>query len=114
MADTAIPLTLFVVEAITNAYKHGFEKGRSGTLFVALAPAGAGKMKLTIEDDGKGVVLQAEPREAGTGTRLMAAFANQVGGQVSTRGREPSGTVVELVFPSFTGASGAPLPRAAQ
>ena len=113
LADSAIPLTLFVVEAVTNAFKHGFEKGRSGTLALTLAPSGPDKLKLTIEDDGKGVNLEAEPSELGTGARLMSAFANQLGGQVSTRRREPGGTVVELVFPKVV-ADDASLPRAAQ
>jgi two-component sensor histidine kinase len=98
-ADIAIPLTLFAVEAMTNAYKHGFDKSRrGGNIFVTLTPSG-GQMKLTIRDDGQGVSLDNDTNELGTGARLMAAFANQIGGQVSMRRSEQGGTIVELDFP---------------
>jgi two-component sensor histidine kinase len=102
-ADMAIPLTLFTIEALTNAYKHGFpEDAKQGTISVSLEQAPSARLRLVIEDDGRGVELAAEPLEQNTGARLMAAFANQVGGQVSTRRREGGGTLVELEFPDKT------------
>lgn len=106
--DLAIPLTLFAVEAITNAYKHGFEKGKGGRINVSLVGIGDNRLKLTIADDGKGVDLDAAaPSEPGTGSRLIAAFANQVGGKVSTHRGENGGTVVELEFPAGGAAAAA-------
>jgi two-component sensor histidine kinase len=115
-ADLAIPLTLFAIEALTNVYKHGFDDGRTnGNITVSLAPTHTGRLKLTVQDDGKGIPLDTEPKELGTGARLMAALANQVGGEVSTRRYASGGTIVELEFPGGTGApQAAPLPRAAQ
>ncbi len=103
-ADLAIPLTLFAVEAITNAYKHAFTNGHTGRIVVSLAPSHSGQTKLAIRDDGRGIALDGDANESGTGARLMAAFANQVGGHLSTRRQELGGTLIELEFPDSNGA----------
>jgi two-component sensor histidine kinase len=100
--DTAIPLTLFAIEALTNAYKHGFpEAGDSGTISLSIEHAPDGRLELIVADSGRGVALSDtnEPAEQSTGTRLMAALAHQVGGEVLTRRGTDGGTVVELRFP---------------
>ena len=102
-ADTAIPLTLFTIEALTNAYKHGFpESSKGGLISVSLVAAPPARLRLIVEDDGRGVELDSEPREPNTGARLMAALANQVSGVVSTHRRDGGGTIVELEFPDKT------------
>jgi two-component sensor histidine kinase len=102
-ADLAIPLTLFTVEALTNAYKHAFD-ANAGPRFLQLRlTAGEpGRMKLMVIDTGVGIDLQTAPGDLSTGSRLMAAFAQQVQGQISTRQREGGGTIVELDFPDPT------------
>lgn len=104
-ADLAIPLTLFAVEALTNAYKHAFAIGKAGSIVISLTPSDLGHTKLTIRDDGRGIALDSDKSESGTGARLMAAFANQVGGQISTRRHEHGGTIIELSFPDSNNAS---------
>jgi nitrate/nitrite-specific signal transduction histidine kinase len=59
-------------------------------------------MKLMVIDTGVGIDLQTAPGDLSTGSRLMAAFAQQVQGQISTRQREGGGTIVELDFPDPT------------
>lgn len=112
-ADLAIPLTLFAVEAITNAYKHGFPTGRTGSIVVSLISTPAQPTKLVIRDDGTGIDLDGDKPDASTGARLMAAFANQVGGQLSTRRDEAGGTIVELEFPDYRSAIALPSREAA-
>jgi two-component sensor histidine kinase len=97
-SDIAVPLTLFTVEALTNAFKHAYPVGaRGGVIRVSLAPLENGKLRLAIEDDGLGV--QGEPAGNGIGTRLIQAFAQQIGGTATVTKRDTGGTVVELIFP---------------
>ena len=97
-SDIAVPLTLFTVEALTNAFKHAYPVGaRGGVIRVSLAPIENRKLRLAIEDDGLGV--QGEPEGNGIGTRLIQAFAQQIGGTATVTRRDTGGTVVELIFP---------------
>ncbi len=95
-SDLAVPLTLFLVEALTNAFRHAYPGEARGTVFVSLLPAPGGMLRLSIEDDGVG--LPPPDGGAGIGARLIEAFARQVGGTASVRRRKPSGTAVELLF----------------
>jgi len=114
-ADLAIPLVLFTIEALTNVYKHGFPSdGGDGTISVKLEPYGAAGMKLSIVDDGREASAGEDASSQGTGARLMAALAHQVGGETSARAREGGGTIVELAFPkNGNRSSGADDTRAA-
>ena len=99
-ADTAVPLTLFAVEALTNAYKHAFDANAGvRSLELRLTAGDPGRLKLMVIDTGVGIDFQTAPGELSTGSRLMAAFAQQVSGTISTRAREGGGTIVELDFP---------------
>jgi two-component sensor histidine kinase len=97
-SELAVPLTLFTVEALTNAFKHAYPPGtRGGVIHVILLPVGDGKLRLAVEDDGTG--LPAETPRGGIGSRLINAFGQQVGGVANVRARRDGGTVVELIFP---------------
>jgi len=97
-SELAVPLTLFTVEALTNAFKHAYPPGtRGGVIRVILLPVGDGKLRLAVEDDGTG--LPAETPTGGIGSRLIKAFGQQVGGVANVRARRDGGTVVELIFP---------------
>jgi two-component sensor histidine kinase len=98
-ADLAIPLTLFAIEALTNVYKHGFpEPAAVGTISLKLEQAAPGRLRLRVEDDGRGLA-NPDDQEESTGARLMEALGRQVGGDVVTRPRDGGGTIVELTFP---------------
>jgi two-component sensor histidine kinase len=97
--DLAVPLTLFTVEALTNAFKHAYPVGaRGGIIRASLLPIAGGKLRLAIEDDGLGVSPDAGGG-SGIGTRLIQAFAQQVSGNATVSRRDTGGTVVELIFP---------------
>jgi len=96
-SDLAVPLTLFLVEALTNAFHHAYPGATAGAVRVSLLPVPDEMLRLAIEDDGVGL---APPDDGeGIGTRLIEAFARQLGGSAGVHRREPSGTVVELLFP---------------
>ena len=97
-SDLAVPLTLFTVEALTNAFKHAYPSGtRGGVIRVSLLPVDDGKLQLKIEDDGRGVDPEDAPTQ-GIGSRLIQAFAQQIGGTPSITTPPGGGTVVSLTF----------------
>jgi two-component sensor histidine kinase len=102
-ADFAIPLTLFTVEALTNAYKHAFDaNARARVLELCLKAGEPGRLRLMVTDTGSGIDRQGASNDPSTGSRLMSAFAQQVSGHIVTRTREGGGTIVELDFPDPT------------
>lgn len=93
--DQAVPLTLFIVEVVTNAYRHGYANAENGSISVRLAVIGS-IVKLTVEDDGMGYD-DVDP--AGKmGFELINAFASQLGGTLDMASNN-SGTKVSLHFP---------------
>jgi two-component sensor histidine kinase len=101
-----VPLTLFLVEALTNAFRHAYPGANAGTVRVSLLPTPDGMLRLAIEDDGIG--LTSAETTGGIGSRLIEAFARQVGGSAAVHHRQPSGTVVELLLPDPAPASNGP------
>jgi two-component sensor histidine kinase len=96
--DLAVPLTLFTVEALTNAFKHAYPAGaRGGLIRVSLLPVEAGKLRLAVEDDGVGV--ENGPGESGIGSQLIQAFAQQIGGTATVSRRDTGGTIAAVIFP---------------
>jgi len=88
------PLSLIVVEVITNALKHAFPDGR-GTISVRLAPAGDGRMVLTVSDDGKGMPA-GRVSDSSLGLKIVQSLAAQIGGDVSYEARQ--GTTARIAF----------------
>ena len=76
-ADSAIPLALFVVEALGNAVEHGLQRG--GSVDVGVHTDGE-ELVLCVRDTGCGVGNPADMK--GVGTRLMQGFARQLGAEL--------------------------------
>ncbi|MFA5120590.1 sensor histidine kinase [Zavarzinia sp.] len=81
--DRAVPLALIANEMLTNALKHGFGDGRSGTIRISLRTV-EGQLELVIADDGAGM-----PEDQGgiekaksLGMRLIRGLAVQLKGKV--------------------------------
>lgn len=97
-SELAVPLTLFTVEALTNAFKHAYPPGtRGGVIRLTLFPVEDSKLRLSIEDNGLGTE-NPEAAAQGIGSRLIHAFAHQVGGTVDVASRGGGGTIVALTF----------------
>jgi two-component sensor histidine kinase len=94
--DMAVTLSLFAVEAITNAFKHAFPTGRDGTIRVVLEAIDDHRLRFAIEDDGVGFDEADAP--SSIGSRLIKTFGQQIGGQTQVRSAVGKGTVVEIVF----------------
>lgn len=99
-ADDAIPIALFLLEAVTNAMKYAFDED-GGVILIALKEDGE-EIVLSVIDNGFG----ADPdNEAGTsstglGSRLMSAFAKQLRAEMRTSSVAGEGFTVELRMPA--------------
>jgi two-component sensor histidine kinase len=91
--DQAVPMTLFCVEAVSNAFRHAFP-GRAGSISLTYATEGE-TSRIEIADTGRG--FRNEPGTARMGIDLMEAFASQLEGQL-TLDSSGEGTTVTIVF----------------
>lgn len=87
-------LYLIFKEAVTNAARHSRCQSVRASLSVA-----DGSIALTVSDDGRGFVADAESGE-GDGLHNMRARARAMGGTLRVETRPGSGCTVELVFPT--------------
>lgn len=78
-ADTATPVALFIVEALTNAVKHGVSGG--GHIGISLTQSGQ-DVKVKVSDTGVGTTSKQAMTGTGVGTKLMKGFARQLGGSL--------------------------------
>ena len=92
--DKLAPLSLFAVEAITNARKHAAQGG-SG---IRVAFRVGEEVMLEITDDGAGPAAE-ELSSAGVGRTLMTAFARQLRGRLDVEVGAERGMVSRLTFP---------------
>lgn len=88
--DTAIPVALFIVEALTNAIQHGVPDG--GIVSISLTCDGD-HLTVTVADDGDGYI---ESATQGTGSKLIKGFARQLSGHISEDNE--NGHRVSLIF----------------
>jgi two-component sensor histidine kinase len=99
-SDQAVPMALIVTEAVSNALKYAFPKGRTGTVDVALRRDGD-EAELTISDNGIGIPAGRADTEMGVrdgiGLTLIRGFARQLGGTLTVH--EDEGTCYSLLMP---------------
>ena len=105
--DQATPCGLLVNELVSNALKHGFADGRSGTLSLVLHPdAGTGLVVLQVSDDGVGLSSDwTERKHQRLGLQLADDLAGQLGGHLVT-GPGPA-AAFRLEFPLAAGRGAA-------
>ena len=93
ITDPVVSLHLFRIaqEAVTNAVKHG--NARNITVSVSNE---AGKMALTISDDGVG--LKRNAKRTGMGMNIMRFRARKIGGMLNVQSNRKGGTAVSCTF----------------
>lgn len=81
--DQAVPLSLLVTEAVTNGIKYaGAPDGEAASLHVSLSETADGLVRITVANSRGPAPLTAPDERDGTGlgSRLISAFASQLGG----------------------------------
>jgi two-component sensor histidine kinase len=96
LVDIAIPLTLFVVEVVTNAFQHAFDPDGAGTVELRFHQDGD-EATLSITDNGRGYDHADEPGQMGA--ELMRAFATQLNARLTVESTPGRGTKVMLFLP---------------
>jgi two-component sensor histidine kinase len=99
--NQAIPLCLIVNEVMSNAFKHGFPEGRSGTIRITLTDLGDGVRELVIADDGAGFPEGFDANKSkGLGMQIIRSLSGQLGGNAVFENGPgtPSGAKFRLKF----------------
>lgn len=97
----ATTVGILVSELVTNALKHGFPDGRTGSVAVRLKRDDAGVPVLTVMDDGVGVAPEVELGEGGLGSVIIKQLATQFGGAPSYVRRDDGGIAVVVPLPAL-------------
>jgi PAS domain S-box-containing protein len=92
----ASALGLVLNEILTNAIKHAYADGRTGTLLVSARAVGD-QARIVISDDGPGIA-GGQPAPGGLGSSLIQRLSRQVGATVQWENAAP-GTRVTISFP---------------
>ena len=96
--DKAIPCGLILNELITNALKHGFPGGRSGTIRVDLTPFDGSGLRLVVSDDGVGLPAGFDVEKSESlGLQLVRMLARQLDAGLEVDPRH--GTTFRLTVP---------------
>jgi two-component sensor histidine kinase len=99
VSDRAVPLALFMTEAMSNALKHAFPQGREGIIRIVLKTLDGSMVRFSVEDNGIGLSeaqSAAQGSQASLGMSLIKAFVRQVDGKLTISG--PPGTIVTIEF----------------
>lgn len=97
--DRAIPVGLIMNELISNALKHGFPPGRTGTLQVCGTKRGA-TLQLEVKDDGTGFPEGMDARApASFGLQIVSILTRQIKGTFEVV--KSSGTTCRLIIPGL-------------
>ena len=92
--DQAVPLTLFIVEVVTNAFRHAYPDNRPGIITVDMTE-NAGQVTLSIVDDGMGYATTDPIGKMGF--ELINAFATQLNAVLKVSS-DTAGTKVNLCY----------------
>jgi two-component sensor histidine kinase len=95
--DLAVPFALFIVEAVTNSYRHAFPDDAGGTIKLSFALDNAGAI-LSVVDNGRGYDVDTSIGRD-LGTELMHGFASQLDGVVTFASDNNSGSTTTLRMP---------------
>lgn len=95
--NRAIPCGLIVNEIVSNALKHAFPGGRSGTVRVEMRKEEPSRLKLVIRDDGIGLPDSIDTHKPATlGLQIVSDLVGQLDGIMDVERR--SGTAFIIRF----------------
>lgn len=95
--NQAIPLSLIINEVLANTIKHAYDADDSGEIHFSLTRHDSNKIKLVVEDFGKGIPENIEPTSSTLGLTLIETLTKQLEGTYSYS-PTGKGTKFELTF----------------
>ena len=93
-SEQAMPVSLFLVEAFTNSVKHSAADKTEVKISLL---ENQNEISVSVLDNGGGTEMVEPQDKPGMGSRLMAGFARQLGGQY-TGGPTDDGYAVHMAF----------------
>lgn len=109
--DQAVPLSLLVTEAVTNAVKYSGQNGAGGSFIrIWMTEPDPGRVELRVVNSRGQTIPPVGDDGSGLGSRLIFAFASQLGGEIHVAETE-SEYAISVEFPKLKPA--APSPNAA-
>lgn len=95
--NTLIPVGLIVNEVISNSLKHAFPNGQQEPRVFLKLEHVAGKCKLRIGDNGKGMEEMPDPEKATLGLELIQTLTEQIDGELHID--SSNGLTYTITFP---------------
>jgi two-component sensor histidine kinase len=80
--DRAVSLGVVVAELVTNACKYAYPRGETGEVRVTLDREGAERLRLVVEDDGRGMPAGGKAQGTGLGQKVIAAMARSLNSKI--------------------------------
>ncbi len=97
--DVSVPCGLIINELLSNSLKYAFPGGRQGIISVSLHRGEAGRVLLTIRDDGVGFPREIDIRNPATlGLRIVNILVEQLRGSLTMN--PGPGASFSISFPS--------------
>jgi PAS domain S-box-containing protein len=97
--DKAIPCGLILNELLTNALKHAYPEGRTGTIEIHLRRLPGMRLELQVRDNGIGMPdPDIKKARRSIGLQLVSTLTEQLGGEVGIE--VANGTLVSVRFPA--------------
>lgn len=98
--EPALPCGLIMNELVSNALKHGFPGGSTGTITIGLELNGDQTLVLSVQDNGTGLPPGFDPASRTTlGMRLVTGLVGQLNGQLLMERPPEGGTLFTVIFP---------------
>lgn len=94
--EQAVSAGLLVNELVSNAYKHAFPGGRSGSVSIDVRPQDESHVIIQVKDDGVGMPSDAR-NTRGVGLRLVDALVRQLRGTIEWK--TEGGTTAVVTIP---------------
>ena len=103
--EVGIPCGLILNELISNALKHGYPEGRTGTIRVYAHSEAPGQIVVGVRDDGVGLPGDVNPERASSlGLTLVRQLTRQLRGKMVLTRSE--GTDIQIAFENLEDRSG--------
>lgn len=95
-ADTSIQVGIILCELLTNCYQHAFPYVTGGHIEISVVRESDDLYRMSVKDNGKGLVRDPEKSELELGLELVEALTEQIDGRMEIA--LDNGTRVDILF----------------